>query len=62
MGNNATVKWFYEHQEACIGWLLSKDDKIGSKGIIVEIDESKFGRQKYHHGHRVDGSWVSKDI
>ena len=36
VGNNATVKWFYEHLDACFGWLLSKE-KIGGKGIIVEI-------------------------
>ena len=42
-----------------MAWLLSKDDKIGGKGQIVEIDESKLGKQKHHHGHCVDGSWVS---
>ena len=31
---------------------------IGGPGIIVEIDESKFGKRKYHRGHRVDGAWV----
>jgi len=24
----------------------------------VEIDESKFGRRKYHRGHRIEGQWV----
>jgi len=24
----------------------------------VEIDESKFGKRKYHRGHRVEGAWV----
>ncbi len=27
-------------------------------GIIVEIDESKFGKYKYHWGKRVDGIWL----
>ncbi len=26
--------------------------------IIVEVDESKFGKRKYHRGHRVEGVWV----
>ena len=26
--------------------------------IVVEIDESKFGRRKFHRGHRVDGVWI----
>jgi hypothetical protein len=25
---------------------------------VVEIDESKFGKVKYHRGHRVEGVWV----
>jgi len=24
----------------------------------VEIDESKFGKRKYHRGHHVEGAWV----
>lgn len=26
--------------------------------MTVEIDESKFGKRKYHRGHAVDGTWV----
>ena len=32
--------------------------KIGGEGIIVEIDESKFGKRKYNRGHKVDGVWI----
>jgi hypothetical protein len=32
--------------------------KIGGPGIIIEVDESKFGRRKYNRGHRVEGVWV----
>ena len=31
---------------------------IGGPNIIVEADESKFGRRKYHRGHRAEGVWV----
>ena len=33
-------------------------DKIGGNNIIVEIDESKFGKRKYHRGHKVEGVWI----
>ena len=39
--------------------MLEKDSaKIGGPGKIVEIDESKFGKRKYHKGSRKDGIWV----
>ena len=38
--------------------ILSKPVKIGGEGKIVEIDESKFGKRKFHRGRRVDGVWV----
>lgn len=31
---------------------------VGDEGTNVEIDDSKFGRRKYHRGHRVEGQWV----
>ena len=34
-----------------------KKPNIGGN-MIVEADESKFGRRKYNRGHRVEGVWV----
>jgi len=35
-----------------------EDWKIGGEGVIVEIDESKFGKRKYNRGHHIEGVWV----
>jgi hypothetical protein len=32
--------------------------KIGGEDVIVEIDESQFGKRKYNQGHAVEGVWV----
>ena len=37
---------------------LSSQPMIGGPGTVVEIDEAKFGKQKYHRGRVVQGSWV----
>jgi transposase-like protein len=37
---------------------MSRNEMIGGTDKIVEIDESKFGKRKYHRGHRVEGQWV----
>ena len=34
------------------------EGQIGGKNGIVEVDESKFGKRKYHRGHHVEGAWV----
>ncbi|XP_019892330.1 uncharacterized protein LOC109612604 [Musca domestica] len=32
--------------------------QIGGPGKIVEIDESKIGKRKFHRGYAVEGQWV----
>ena len=38
--------------------LQEKSERIGGEGRAVQIDESKFGKSKYHRGHHVEGQWV----
>jgi transposase-like protein len=37
---------------------LPEDEKLGGKNRIVEMDEAKFGKSKYHRGTYRDGIWV----
>ncbi|CDH61146.1 hypothetical protein RO3G_03583 [Lichtheimia corymbifera JMRC:FSU:9682] len=46
---NADIK----EEDVSIGGI----DKDGNR-IIVEVDESKFGKRKNHKGHAVEGVWV----
>lgn len=39
------------------GFYLGEYEENGNR-IIVEIDESKFGKRKSGKGHKVDGVWV----
>ena len=45
-------------QEKAKSLYLNNIDKIGGEGIIIEVDESKFGKRKYNRGRRVEGVWV----
>jgi hypothetical protein len=53
-------KFYRFLREVCVADLLNRGDQnmIGGRGIVVEIDESKYGKRKYHRGKRVEGNWV----
>ena len=46
------------YMQACGEYLERVSEPLGGPGTIVEIDEAKFGRWKYHRGRYVDGHWV----
>ncbi|VDH94313.1 Hypothetical predicted protein [Mytilus galloprovincialis] len=55
-----TVNDYYNYcREICCYVVENiKPQKFGGPGLIVEIDEAKFGKRKYNRGRVVEGNWV----
>uniref|UniRef100_A0A914QWH8 ISXO2-like transposase domain-containing protein n=1 Tax=Panagrolaimus davidi TaxID=227884 RepID=A0A914QWH8_9BILA len=56
--NGTLVDWQSFIREVLKNYYYDKVQPLGGIGEVVEIDESKFGRRKYHKGHKVDGIWI----
>ena len=56
--NRNVADWTTNIQDLVATLVLEDNGQIGGPGIVVEIDESKFGKRKYNRGHRVEGAWV----
>lgn len=56
--DHTIVDWKNFAREVCLCVLEQDSEQIGGVGKHVEIDESKFGKRKYHRGKKVDGVWV----
>ena len=52
------MDWFNFIRDVCAQYFVDHPVQIGGPGLEVEIDESKFGRRKYHRGRIVEGHWV----
>jgi transposase-like protein len=54
-----TVTEYLNHFRQLVADSLNENEiTIGGDNVIVEIDETKLGKRKYHRGHRVDGVWI----
>lgn len=58
IANQTIVDYYNFNREVCTVILEKNSEKIGGVGKTVEIDESKFGKRKFHKGRRVEGVWV----
>ena len=58
ISHTTIVDWYNFSREVCISILEVYSRQIGGPGKVVETDESKFGKKKFHKGRRVDGVWV----
>lgn len=58
ISSNTAVDWDMFCHETCEVTLENQSEKLGGEGKVVQIDEGKFGKRKYHRGHRVEGQWV----
>lgn len=56
--SNTAVDWESFCRELCEVKLMKNSERGGGEGKTVQIDESKFGKRKYHRGHHVEGQWV----
>ena len=62
IGCGTGVDWDSFCREVCEIAMFENSAKIGGEGKVVEIDESKFGKRKYHRGHHVEGQWMFGSI
>ena len=58
LAEHTSVDWYHLHREIYEEIIMNKSEAIGGYGKRVQIDESKFGKRKYHRGHRIEGQWV----
>jgi len=53
---NTAVEYYKIFRGICVEISLG-GEILGGEGKIVEIDEMKLGKRKFHRGKRVDGQW-----
>ena len=58
LAESTGVDWCNFCREVCEVIVFDESERIGGPGKTVQIDESKFGKRKYHRGHHVEGQWV----
>ena len=53
------MDWYNYYREVCADRIMNHHaGPIGRPATTVEIDESKFGKMKYHRGRKIEWRWV----
>ena len=53
------IDWYNYCREVCADRIIKQHARpMGGPGTTFEIDESKFGKMKYHKGRYIEGQWV----
>lgn len=56
---HTVVKWVTHIRKLEHQWCLNQlPQTLGGPGVIVEVDEAKFGHRKYQKGRAIDGDWI----
>ena len=58
VSTKTVVDWSSFCREVCMFWVEKCSQVLGGPGVVVEVDESKFGKRKFNTGRLVDGTWV----
>ena len=58
ISRNTVVDWSSFCREVCVYWLGKCSQVLGCPGVVVEIDEAKFGKQKFNTDGVIDATWV----
>jgi hypothetical protein len=61
LSGSTVSRWLLQLRQLVTQMVAQTDCRIGGEGVVVQIDESKFGKRKVagnRRGHRVEGAWV----
>ena len=50
ISKTTVIDWSSFCHEVCIFWLSKESKVLGGPGVVVEIDEAKFGKRNYNRG------------
>ena len=58
LSENTVADWRQIIYSNVARFLLANPTLLGGPGVVVELDEAKFGKRKYHKGAYREGMWV----